>query len=334
MYKGYLTDIKGIEVGHAQDQDGITGCTVILARQGAVGGIDIRGGAPATRETDIFNTKMAAPGVIAIVLTGGSTYGLASADGVMDYQEEEGLGSPMGPTTVSAVPAAVIFDFNIGDYRVRPDRAMGYEAAKNASSSENRQGNIGVGIGATVGKGYGPDYSLKGGLGSATVEVGDIKVSAMVAVNAYGDVYNPETGEIIARPYDRENKKFLKPTKEIIKDMKMDREELKTNTTIGIIATNASLSKGQANKVASMAHNGFARAIDPVHTYRDGDTIFVMATGERKSDLYSLEQMEDINLIGTMAAEAMGKAIVNAVVKTESLGGYPAYKDIKKQEEK
>lgn len=323
MYKGYLTDIEGIKVGHAQNDDGLTGCTVVITPEGSTFGGEVRGGAPGTRETALFDTSLAAIKADAIVLAGGSSYGLAAATGVMDYLEEEGIGFNSGKTVTPSVPAAIIFDLRIGDHRIRPDHAMGYQAARKASIEENRQGNIGAGLGATIGKSLGPDYSMKGGLGSATVEVGDLKVSAMVVVNAVGDIFDIENNKQIAGTYDREKKELIKGSQvykqEHIEKARVQEEEMPSNTTIGIIATNAKLNKGYANKVAEMAHNGFARAINPIHTFADGDTIFTVATNEVDGQ---------VNLIGTMAAEAMSKAIINAVKSAEAAGGYISINDI------
>lgn len=318
MYEGYITDIKGIKVGHAQSEKGMTGCTVIICEEGATGGVDVRGSAPGTRETDLFKPEKMVDKVHAVVLSGGSAFGLEAASGVMRYLEEKGIGFDVGVTKVPIVASAVIFDLNIGDFKIRPDIGMGYEACKNASLHENKQGNIGCGMGATVGKILGPQNAMKSGLGSATVKVGELIVSAIVAVNSLGDIYDFSSGKQIAGVYDYENKKLLN-TIEIMKNMNKDIGFNVTNTTIGVVATNGILTKAEANKIAQMAHNGLARTINPIHTMVDGDTIFAMATNEIEAD---------INLIGTMAAEAMAKAVVNAVYFAESSHGLKALKDI------
>jgi len=318
MFEGYITDVKGIKVGHSQSREGMTGCTVILCEKGATGGVDVRGSAPGTRETDLLKAEKMVDRIHAVVLSGGSAFGLEAASGVMKYLEEKGIGFDVGITKVPIVTSAVIFDLNIGDYKIRPDINMGYEACKNASFEEKRQGNIGCGMGATVGKILGHTSSMKSGLGSATVKVGDLVVSALVAVNSFGDIYDFSTGRQIAGVYDYDNKKLLN-TVEIMKGMNNNIGFNMTNTTIGVIATNAILTKAEANKVSQMAHNGLAWTINPIHTMVDGDTIFTMATNEIKAD---------INLIGTMAAEAMAKAVLNGVYYAEGSHGLKAAKDI------
>ena len=318
MFEGYITDVKGIKVGHSQSREGMTGCTVILCEKGATGGVDVRGSAPGTRETDLLKAEKMVDKIHAVVLSGGSAFGLEAASGVMKYLEEKGIGFDVGITKVPIVTSAVMFDLNIGDYKIRPDINMGYEACKNASFEEKRQGNIGCGMGATVGKILGHTSSMKSGLGSATVKVGDLVVSALVAVNSFGDIYDFSTGRQIAGVYDYDNKKLLN-TVEIMKGMNNNIGFNMTNTTIGVIATNAILTKAEANKVSQMAHNGLAWTINPIHTMVDGDTIFTMATNEIKAD---------INLIGTMAAEAMAKAVLNGVYYAEGSYGLKAAKDI------
>lgn len=317
MYPGYLTDLPGIKVGHSQSEKGMTGCTVIICEEGATGGVDVRGGAPGTRETDLFKAENMVDKVHAVVLAGGSAFGLDAASGVMKYLEENAIGFDVGVTKVPIVASAVIFDLNIGDYRIRPDALMGYEAAKGANYEERRQGNIGCGMGATVGKILGPNNAMKSGLGSATVKLGDLIVSAIVSVNSFGDIYDMDKGQI-AGVYDYDNEKLLN-TMEIMKGMNKDLKFNITNTTIGLIATNGILTKAEANKVSQMAHNGFARSINPIHTMLDGDTIFTLGTNKIKAD---------INLIGSLAAEAMSKAVVNGVLYGESLHGLKGYGDI------
>jgi L-aminopeptidase/D-esterase-like protein len=236
----------------------------------------------------------------------------------MRYLEEQGIGFNVGVTKVPIVTSAVIFDLNIGDYRIRPDLQMGYDAAGSASTEERRQGNVGCGMGATVGKIFGPEHAMKSGLGSASVNAGELIVSAMVSVNSFGDVYDYETGRQLAGVYDYGKRKMLN-TYEIMKREGRALGFPMRNTTIGVVATNAVLTKAEANKIAAMAQNGFARSINPVHTMLDGDTIFTMATNEIKAD---------INLVGTMAAEAVSRAITNAVMYAGSCNGLLACCDI------
>lgn len=317
MYKGYLTDIEGIKVGHAQNFKAITGCTTILCEEGFIGGVDVRGSGPGTRETDLFDPKKMVDRIHSIVLSGGSAFGLSAASGVVKYLEEQGIGIDVGVAKVPIVSSAILFDLGIGDPKIRPDEDMGYESAKNATEKEYRQGNIGAGTGATVGKLQGEKYAMKGGLGSATVEARGVKVSAMVAVNAVGDIYSLDNNKIIAGMYDYENKKLLN-TIDAMKSNPLP-EEKPTNTTIGVVATNAIMTKAEANKVAEMAHNGYARTINPVHTYMDGDTIFCLGANKVQAD---------ISLVGTLAAEVMGKAIINAIKSAEEIDGIKSYKDI------
>ncbi len=316
MYKGYLTDISGIKVGHSEDREALTGTTAILLNKGMVCGVDVRGSGPGTRETDIFDTKKMIDRVHGICLSGGSAFGLDAASGVMKFLEEEDIGFDVGVTKVPIVTSAVLFDLLIGDYRVRPDFNMGYRAAKNASSKENRQGNIGAGTGATVGKILGPEKSMKSGLGSATVELGELKVSALVAVNAVGDIFDLE-GRQIAGVYDYEAARLLN-TVELMKSQQASHKN-PTNTTIGVVATNAGFTKAEANKLAEMSHNAYAKVINPVHTMMDGDTIYAVSAGQLEAD---------INLVAVMAQEAMAKAIINAIKASESVGEIKAFSDL------
>ena len=318
MYEGYITDIEGIKVGHSQCEKGITGCSVIICEEGASPGIDTRGGAPGTRETDIFKAEMMIDKIHGLVLSGGSAFGLEASSGVMKYLEEINVGFDVGVTRVPIVSSAVIFDLDIGDYKIRPDFNMGYEASKNASKEENRQGNIGCGMGATVGKILGPKNSMKSGLGSATMVLGELKVSALVAVNSFGDIYDYKTNKQIAGAYDYKGKTLLN-TYSIMKGENIELNLSMTNTTIGVIGTNAILTKAQANKVSQMAHNGYAKSINPVHTMLDGDTIFTMATNKVKTD---------INLLGTLASEVMSRAISNAILSAKSIEGLHAFENL------
>ncbi len=300
LYEGYLNDVPGIIVGHAQDFDGMTGVTVVICEKGAVGGVDVRGSAPGTRETDLFQAEKTVDKIHAVVLSGSSAFGLSASSGVMDYLAEKKIGFEVLGQIVPIVAQAVLFDLSIGNPKIKVNAEMGYEAAKNASAEENRQGNVGAGTGAMVGKVLGNDSAMKAGLGSASLKSGDLIVSAMVAVNAIGDVYDFDN-QIIAGAVNHESQEFLN-TAEFYKNAPVKLEN--GNTTIGIIATNAKLSKGEGNKTAQLAQNALARRIVPAHTSFDGDTIFVMATGEIESDL---------TLVGILAVEAMEKAIINAI---------------------
>ena len=324
MYKGYLTDVEGLEVGHETDLEGMTGCTVILCEEGATPGVDIRGSAPATREIAIFDPKKSVDRIHGLVLAGGSAYGLDSASGVMKYLEEKNIGFDVGVGKVPIVPGAVLFDMAVGDPKSRPDFNMGYKAAFNASKLEASQGNVGCGTGAAVGKVKGMEYAMKGGLGSATIKVGELVVSALVGVNALGDIFDYKTGSQMAGPFDKDKRMLYNGYKVMMEDNKKIGFEAVgsvTNTTIGVIGTNAKLNKSFANKVSEMAHNGYGRSINPVHTLSDGDTIFTMATNKVDAD---------VNLVGTIAAEVMSQAIYNAICSAETYENIISYKDMLK----
>ncbi|MBM7582262.1 L-aminopeptidase/D-esterase-like protein [Caldicoprobacter guelmensis] len=304
MYDGKITDVPGIEVGHAQDFDAKTGCTVVISREGAIGGVDVRGSAPGTRETDLMRPMNLVEKVHAVVLCGGSAFGLAAASGVMRYLEERGIGFDAGVAKVPIVAGAVIFDLGYGDWRVRPDENMGYQACLNASASDVPQGSVGAGTGATVGKILGMECCMKGGVGTSSIRLpGGIVVGAIVVVNALGDVVDPKTGRILAGARHPKTGAFIDTWKFIIEGNAL-KNAVSGNTTIGVVATNARLTKEQANKVAAMAHDGLALAIRPVHTMLDGDTLFALSTGKFECD---------VNVIGIAAAEAVARAVVNAV---------------------
>ena len=319
MYEGYITDVEGIKVGHSQDNDAMTGTTVIICEEGATGGVDVRGSAPGTRETDLFKSDKTVDKVHAVVLSGGSAFGLDAAGGVMDYLEKKNIGFDVGITKVPIVASAVIFDLTIGDYKIRPDYKMGYQASRLASVDENRQGNVGCGTGATVGKILGPKNSMKSGLGSASIKVGDLVVAAIVAVNSFGDIYDHRNNKQIAGVYDYDKNKLLN-TVEIMKENNEALNFAGRNTTIGLIATNGIINKAQGNKIAQMGHNGFARSINPIHTTNDGDTIFALGTNKINAD---------VNLIGVLGQEVMSRAITNAIESAEEYGDFSSYKNIK-----
>ncbi len=321
-----ITDVPGIKVGHAQDTEALTGVTVVLcdgpSGSGAVGGVDQRGGAPGTRETDPLRPMHLVQKVHAVVLTGGSAFGLDAAGGVAKYLEERGVGFDTQVARVPIVPAAVLFDLGIGRADVRPDAAMGYAACLNASSPNAAQGNVGAGTGATVGKIFGAGQAMKSGVGTASIDLGGgVIVGALFAVNAFGDVVDPGTAHIIAgaRTASQGPIEFADTLAalKLFVGMTITRFAGQSNTVIGVVATNAGLTKEETNKVAQMAHDGLARAIRPAHTMFDGDTIFALSTGKETAD---------VNLIGAYAAEVTAQAIVNAVRQAESAGGVPGLK--------
>jgi L-aminopeptidase/D-esterase-like protein len=316
---GSITDVTGFKVGHAQDLEALTGCTVVLCPPNTVGGVDQRGGAPGTRETDLLQTSHLVNQVTAVLLTGGSAFGLDAAAGVMRYCEENKLGLNTGLGIVPIVPAAVLFDLGIGDSKTRPDAEMGYQACLNATTDPPAEGNVGAGTGATVGKILTPKMSTKSGIGTASIDLGGGGfVAAIVAVNAFGDVIDPGTGEIIA------GARGIKGYADTVKVMKsfvgkkvMGFASGGSNTVIGVVATNVKLDKEGITRVAQMAHNGLARTIRPAFTMLDGDTCFALSSGEVEMDL---------NIVGAYAAQAYQEAILNAVKKAEKVGGIPAMK--------
>lgn len=326
-----ITEIPGIKVGHATDLEAITGCTVVLCESGAVAGIDQRGGGPGTREIALLNPVNNVQKVHAVLLSGGSAFGLDAAAGVMRYLEENGIGYQTGAARVPIVPAAILYDLNIGDAKRRPDAEMGYQACQNASSQSPKQGSVGAGTGASVGKLLGMGQATKAGIGTASLEIsGGVKVGAIVAVNAVGDVLDPKTGQIIAgaRSVRRgplkigEEGKFadsLNIMKGLVGRALFSLAE-RANTVIGVVATNASFDKAGITKVAQMAQNGVVRCCRPANTMHDGDTIFALSSGKKKAN---------INIVGAFAAQAVQQAILNAIETAESLGGVPALRDLK-----
>lgn len=321
-----ITDVAGIRVGHAQDLEALTGCTAILCEDGAVGGVDVRGGAPGTRETDLLRPMHQVERVHGIMLAGGSAFGLSAASGAISYLEDRDVGFDARVARVPIVPSAILFDLDLGDARVRPDAAMGYQACLNASDARPAEGNVGAGTGATVGKIFGMGQAMKSGIGTASLEIGaGVVVGAIIAVNAVGDVLDPATGNILAGarsadlgPLRIGSPGYFADTLRVMKTL-VGRKALglatRQHTIIGVVATNARLDKAQTNKVAQMAHDGLARTIRPAHTMLDGDTIFALATGKRKADT---------NIVGAFAAEVTAQAIVRAVQTAQPVAGLPA----------
>lgn len=312
-----LTRVPGIRVGHAHDLDALTGCTVVLCEAGVVAGVDQRGGAPGTRETDLLRPMHLVERVHAVVLAGGSAFGLDAASGVVRYLAERGVGYDTGLARVPIVPAAVLFDLGIGRADAWPDAAMGYHACQLAHGGPVVEGNVGAGAGATAGKVLGMAQASKTGIGSAAVVLANgLVIAALIAVNPYGDVVDPRRGEVLAGVRDPRDGHFvgaLAAMSEVDwRGTQPVEPGLLTNTVIGVVATNATLDKVQVNKVAQMAQDGLARAIRPAHTMRDGDTVFALATGG---------QPADVNLVGAFAAEVVAQAIVRAAVIAQSAPG-------------
>ena len=328
-----IRDIPGIHIGHAQDLMAATGCTVIICEEGAVAGVDVRGGSPSTRETDGLSPVSLRQRIHAVLLAGGSAFGLDAAAGVMQYLEERGIGRDVQVTKVPIVCGAVLFDLLCGDYTVRPDKEMGYAACQDAYDPAHRkdltassssyssiaQGNAGAGTGATIGKTRGTEYAMKGGLGIYCLQVGELLVGAVIAVNCVGDVYNPGTGKITAGVLN-DDKETVGSSEQILLHSYADHKDFFSgNTVIGTILTNAKLDKVQAGKVAASGQDGIARCIRPAHSIYDGDTVFVMATGTVDAHL---------DAVSILAAKAVEGAILRAVSEAQELYGYKAAKDL------
>lgn len=322
LYPGTITDVAGLRVGHFTDTRRPTGCSVLLCEQGAVCGVSVRGGAPGTRETDLLRPDNLVQQVHALLLTGGSAFGLDAAAGVMRWLEEHGHGLQVGSARVPIVPAAVLFDLWVGDPRIRPDASAGHAACAAASAQPPTQGNVGAGAGATVGKLFGFEQAMKGGIGSASLQLGEARVGAIVAVNAVGDVID-EHGQVLAGARSGDGRTLRGSSAALIAGdlaQRLVATPPGSATTIGIVATNARLDKAQAQRLAAMAHHGLSRCIDPL-TMADGDTLFALATGQSSAH-------SDLTLLGVLAAEAVARAIRNAVRAASSLPGLPAASDL------
>jgi L-aminopeptidase/D-esterase-like protein len=327
-----ITDVPGIKVGHSTDLDGITGCTVVLCEKGAVAGVDQRGGGPGTREIALLDPVNHVEKVHAVLLSGGSAFGLDAASGVVRFLEEKNIGYQTGVARVPIVPSAILFDLNVGDPGVRPDAGMGYQASENASSAGVASGSVGAGTGATVGKLLGTQQATKGGIGTASTKIGNgVIVGAIVAVNAVGDVIDTETGKVLAgaRPLKKGpitigGDDLFADSLRIMKTMAgkayFSLAE-RANTVIGVVATNAAFSKVEITKIARMAQNGVVRAIRPANTMYDGDTMFALSTGKKKANM---------NVVGAFTARMVELAILDAVRSAESLGGIPSIHELTK----
>lgn len=307
-----ITQVAGIEVGHFTDARRPTGCTVVLARNGAVAGVDVRGAAPGTRETDLLSPSNVVERVHGILLAGGSAWGLDAAGGVMRWLDERGVGMTVGPARLPIVPGAVLFDLPLGDQRIRPDAAAGYAACEAASRQPPAEGNVGAGAGAAIGKIFGIRRAMKGGIGSAAITVDGVTVGAIVACNALGDVVDPETGQVIAGARSDDGRSLLDTRRALLRGATPQPMLAGSNTTIGVIATDAVITKVQAGRLATMGHDGLARAINPIHTLSDGDALFALGTGESGKALGMMT-------LGTMAAEVCALAVVRAIRAARSV---------------
>jgi L-aminopeptidase/D-esterase-like protein len=314
-----ITEIPGIKLGNAQNVAAATGCTVILCPAGAVAGVDVRGGAPGTRETDLLKPENLVDRIHAVMLAGGSAFGLDAAAGVMQYLEEQGYGFDVGVAKVPIVVGAVLFDLPCGDARIRPDKAMGFQACESAARENFSVGSVGAGTGATVGKVFGMEHAMKGGLGAYCFQEGELLIGALVAVNCLGDVIDPASGKIIAGAMHTDPFSFLNCEAGMIRQFTDPGNRFAGNTSIGTVITNANLTKAQATKVASMAHDGYARTMRPAHTLLDGDTIFTLSVGGVDAD---------ISVVGAMAAKVMEQAVLNAVREATSLSGFRCYREV------
>jgi L-aminopeptidase/D-esterase-like protein len=319
LFPGAITDVAGLRAGHYTDSRRPTGCSVVLCPQGATCGVDVRGAAPGTRETDLLRPDNLVEQVHALLLTGGSAFGLDAATGVMRWLEEHGHGLAVGPARVPIVPAAVLFDLWIGDPRIRPDAAAGHAACEAASRAAPHeppaQGSVGAGAGASVGKLFGIERGMKGGIGTASLTVGAVTVGALVAVNPSGDVIDPATGRVVAGTRGADGRP-RSASRAIAAGEIPPRALPGMATTIGIVATDAQLSKAQCQKLASMSHNGLARSIDPVHTMADGDTLFALATG-------ASGRPGEMTVLGILAATVTARAVLNAVRAATGLADPP-----------
>jgi len=333
---GALTDVEGIRVGHHTDSRRPTGCTVVLAEESATAGVDVRGGAPGTRETALLDPVNTVSAIHAIVLAGGSVFGLAAADGAVRYLAEKRVGFPMPDARIPIVPAAILYDLNVGDAEIRPTPEWGYAAAKAAAGGPDArlaQGNVGAGAGASVGKLMGRERAMKGGLGTASLKLpGGLVVGALVAVNSVGDVYHYESGQLMAGARTADGKHLADVAAMIRRGEMPAVKGLAESTTIGVVATNAVLSKSQAAKVAQMAHDGLARTIRPVHTPFDGDTLFAVSTGKLRRAGAASREPAFVAIIGALAADAVAQAVVAAILHAASIPGIPSYSDFRRKE--
>ena len=309
---GSITRVAGIEVGHFTDTRRPTGCTVVMAREGAVAGVDVRGAAPGTRETDLLHPSNLVDKVHAIMLAGGSAWGLEAATGAVRWLEERGVGLDVAVGRLPIVPAAVLFDLLVGDMRIRPDAAAGYAACAAASGADPTEGNVGAGAGAVVGKVFGIQHAMKGGVGTASVTVDGVTVGALIACNALGDVIDPDTAQVMAGARTDDGRALRDTRRALLCGQPPQPLLAGTNTTIGVVATDAILTKAQAHRLAISAHDGLARSINPVHTMSDGDTLFSLGTGRAGKSLGMM-------VLATMAAEATARATVRAVQAARSV---------------
>lgn len=315
-----LTDIPGIRIGHAQNIKAATGCTVIVCENGAVAGVDVRGGSPGTIQTDTLNPQNIGKGIHAVLLAGGSAFGLEAASGVSQYLEEKGIGRDVQVTKVPIVCGAILFDMLCGDYRIRPDKQMGYEACRNAFQTVDiAQGSVGAGTGAVIGKIKGMTNAMKGGIGTSCIQNGDLLVGAVVAVNCVGDIYDRHEGRLIAGMLNDDKTRIESTENYMLQHYQSSKDFFSGNTVIGAVITNAGFSKSEINKLASISHDGIARTIRPSHCIFDGDTLFALSVGNVNAN---------ISAVGIMAVRAVESAILSGIRSASSLAGIPTYNEI------
>ena len=315
-----IQEVGNIRIGQTEDREAATGCTVLISEEGMCAGLDVRGGGPASRDTHLLDPQTAAQTIHAVLLGGGSAFGLGAASGVMQYLEEHDIGFDVGVTKVPLVAQSDLFDLTVGRSDVRPQPEMGYEAARLAMEAPNyRDGNYGAGCGATVGKMAGMEYCMKTGIGSYAIEIGNFRIGAIVALNALGDIYDWKNGQKIAGLLTEDGKGFRNTVELMSQSLDVVENKFTGNTTIGVVITNAAFNKTQLCKIASMAHNGYARSIRPVHTSADGDSIYAVSVGSEPVDQ---------DLAGTLAAEVMSEAIIRAAESAEGAYGFPAMRDL------
>ena len=313
-----ISELIDFNIGNAQNKESGTGCTVIICEQGAVAGVDVRGGSPGTRETDVLKPSSLNQSIHAIMLAGGSAFGLDAASGAMKFLENKGIGIDVKVAKVPIVCGAILFDLKCGDPKIRPDIQMGYEACQNAYIERPKEGNYGAGTGATIGKIKGPEYTMKGGLGIACYQIGDLKVGAIMAVNPVGDIFDQTENRLIAGVLN-DDKNAIDSTEKLVLSRYNRNSFFDGNTIIGAVITNAKLDKAQANRLASVSHNGIALSVSPAHTVFDGDTIFTMASGKIDANL---------DAVAILAVRAVEQAIINSVKKAETAYGFTAYQDL------
>ncbi len=319
-YSGGLTDVPGIRVGHFTHSKRPTGCTVVLCEDGVVAGVDVRGSAPGTHETDLLDPINTVQHIHGVVLSGGSAFGLETVWGVVRFLEEKGKGLRTADASIPIVPAAILYDLAVGDSSIRPDRESGYKACQNATDGPVAEGNVGAGSGATVGKMLGRRRAMKGGLGTSLLQVGDLKVAALAVVNAVGDVLDPATGRLLAGARGEDGRTLIGTARFLTKNKPAELPAPIENTSLVVVATNARFDKAASKKLAQMSQDGLARAVNPVHTPYDGDTCFALSTGEVSG--------VDLAHAGVLAAEATSMAVVRAVMTATGIPGYPAYCDL------